>query len=144
MIILCLQSFKVACGLMYATRIPRRRPKPESETPPFTMTSSHIQRRSVLAGPASLVLARPLGEPLSLLRPGSLPWDINQSLDGQLLPQHSYPYSGSGWLTPSQKRWRSSNGLYLGFDVSVMDYNQRNHSISAIDHNVKETALNSL
>ena len=44
----------------------------------------------------------------------------------------------------SQKRWRSSNGLYLGFDVSVMDYNQRNHSISAIDHNVKETALNSL
>ena len=38
----------------------------------------------------------------------------------------------------------SSNGLYLGFDVSVMDYNQRNHSISAVDHNVKETALNSL
>ena len=29
----------------------------------------------------------------------SLPWDINQSLDGQLLPQHSSPYSGSGWLT---------------------------------------------
>ena len=47
-------------------------------------------------------------------------------------------------FSPSQKRWRSSNGLYLGFDVSVMDYNQRNHSISAIDHNVKETALNSL
>ena len=44
------------------------------------------RRRPVLAGPASLVLARPLGEPLSLRRPGSLPWDINQSLDGQLLP----------------------------------------------------------
>ena len=86
MIILCLQGFKIACGLMYATGIPRRCPKPESETPPFTMPSSHIQRRPVLAGPASLVLARPLGEPLSLRRPGSLPWDINQSLDGQLLP----------------------------------------------------------